>query len=408
MSRLAMAPFALAGPEELADPYPVYARYREGDPVHRADERLFYLFRYDDIASVLTSPDFGRDAARARAGLPAPTPAPPPLIPPEYPTLRSVVENWLVFLDPPRHTRLRALITRHFTARRVAALRPRIVDITRGLLAGVRAAPSMDVVADFAAPLPILVIGELLGIPPDRRDWVRACAVALQQANTSRGGPRQERFGAAEAAAGALSDYFHAEVARRRPTGPDDLTTALVRASLTDEEIVSTCVHLLTAGHETTTNLIAKSVLALLRHPTVRAWLSLDPSLMPAAVDELLRYDTPVQMVSRYAYRSTVIGGTTVPQGSRTMCVLGSANRDPAHFASPDELIVGRNTSRHAAFGMGIHYCLGAGLAHLEAEIGLAALLRDLPAFAAADEPAEYADDLVFHGPARLPLRTGA
>ncbi|MFC7483590.1 hypothetical protein ACFQX7_31215 [Luedemannella flava] len=186
-----MKPFALTGPDELADPYPVYARYRAVDPVHAANGG-FYVFRYDDVHAVLMSADVGRSALVARAGA---QPPPRPLIPADYPALRAVVDNWLVFLDPPRHTRLRALVTRHFTARRVADLRPRVAEIAAGLLADVRDAPVIDLVADFAAPLPILVIGELLGIPPEHRDWLRGCAVALQEANTSRKGDPAVRYG---------------------------------------------------------------------------------------------------------------------------------------------------------------------------------------------------------------------
>jgi cytochrome P450 len=392
-----MRPFGLSGPGEIADPYPVYARYRELDPVHLVAPGTWYVFRFDDVHQVLLSDDFGR------RGPVAP-------IPPEYPALRRMVDDWLVFLDPPRHTRLRALITRHFTARIVASLRPRIEQIADGLLAGVAPAPRMDLVADFAAPLPILVISELLGIAPERRDWLRERAVALQGANTSRGeADREARLRSAEGAAGELSEYFLGEVARRRRGGPDELTTALVRAQpdLTDAEIVATCVHLMTAGHETTTNLFAKGTLALLEHPNVRDRLVAEPELMPAAVDELIRFDGPVQMVTRWAHRPTTIGGVDIPAGSRVILVLGSANRDPRRFPDPNSLAISHDAARHAGFGAGIHYCLGAGLAKAEAEIGFAALLRRLPGLARTDEPIEYADDLVFHGPSRVPLSTG-
>jgi cytochrome P450 len=398
-----MKPFALSGPGEIADPYPVYARYRELDPVHAVAPSTphapgtWYVFRFDDVTRVLGSDRFGRGGHA--------TP-----IPPDFPALRRMVAGWLVFLDPPWHTRLRALITRHFTARVVASLRPRIAQIAEGLAAGIRLAPRTDLVADFAAPLPILVISELLGIAPARRDWLRTRAVALQQANTSRGdGGREARLRSAEAAAAELSAYLLGEVARRRRGGTDDLTSALVHAQpgLTDAEIVATCVHLLTAGHETTTNLLAKGTLALLRHPQVRDRLVAHPTLMPAAVDELIRYDGPVQLVTRWAHRPATVGGVDIPAGSKVIVVLGSANRDPRRFPDADTLDISRDAARHAGFGAGIHYCLGAGLAKAEAEIGFTALLRCLPGLARTDEPVEYADDLVFHGPSRVPLSTG-
>jgi cytochrome P450 len=316
-----------------------------------------------------------------------------------------------VFLDPPRHTRLRATVIRYFSARVVAALRPRIADLADGLLAAMRDKPYTDLVADFAAPLPILVISELLGVPPDLRDWFRDRAVALQQANTSRGGDRRTRYELAEAAAGELAGYFQAEVADRRRQDRDDIIGWLVRASgepLTDEEIVGTCIHLLTAGHETTTNLLAKGVLALLSRPEALRQLRTTPDLMPGAVDELVRYDTPVQMVTRWAYRDETVDGHRIDRGSKVVLMVGSANRDPDHYPQPDTLDLQRGVGRHLGFGMGIHYCLGAGLARAEAEIGLAALIRGFPQLALSDEPVRYADDLVFHGPSRMVLRTGA
>jgi cytochrome P450 len=322
--------------------------------------------------------------------------------------LRRLVGDWLVFLDPPRHTRLRALVTRHFTARVVAGLRPRVDELAGELLAGLRGRPSADLVAEFAAPLPVLVIGELLGVPPERRQWVRDCALALQQANTSRRGDPGRRYAMAEAAAAELSAYFHGEVRRRRQRPRGDVMTALAGGELSADEIVATCVHLLTAGHETTTNLIAKATLALLRHPAVRDELRAGPALTDGAVDELIRFDPPVQMVSRWTYRDLTVSGRTVPRGSRVVAVLGSANRDPRRFADPDTLDIHRDPGRHAGFGMGIHFCLGAGLARLEAGIALSHLLRGLPGLALGDEPPRYADDLVFHGPERLVLRTAA
>nr|AHE14766.1 EspP-like cytochrome P450 [uncultured bacterium] len=411
MTQPTLGPFAVTGPREVADPYPLYRRYRELDPVHRVPPSApgapvtWHLFRYADVAAVLSSQHFGRSAAVARQGL---DPV-PPLIPDGRPALRDVVDNWLVFLDPPRHTRLRAVVTRYFTARIVAGLRPRIAALAGELLTAVGGRSEVDLVADFAAPLPILVISELLGVPPGRRDWFREHAVALQQANTSRRGDRHARYAAAEAAAAALAGYFQAEVAKRRRTGCDDVIGRLASdEGLTDREIVGTCIHLLTAGHETTTNLLAKAVLALSSRPDVLHDLRTMPQLLPTAVDELVRYDSPVQMVTRWAYRDETVGGRLVERGSRVVLMLGSANRDPEQYAEPDTLDIRRSVGRHLGFGMGIHYCLGAGLARAEAEIGLAALVRRLPHLALCPEPVPYADDMVFHGPSRLMVRTDA
>nr|AHE14641.1 cytochrome P450 [uncultured bacterium] len=413
MTQRGTGQFALTA-EDIADPYPVYRHYREVDPVHvvpAASPDLpstWYLFRYADVVRVLSSPHVGRSAQRACAHLADP----PALIPAHYPVLREVVSGWLVFLDPPRHTRLRALVATQFSPRVVTGLRVRVDRYAHELLLSMREKEHTDLVEDYSAPLPILVISELLGIPRERRAWMRDRAVALQEANSSRTDGRPDRYATAEAAARDLRDYFLDEIRLRRRREYDDLTALLVRdhdgdGSLTDAEIVSTCIHLLTAGHETTTNLVSKATLALLAHPGTRDELRTDPQLMPGAVDELIRYDPPVQMITRWAYRDLVIAGRTISRGSRIVLVLGSANRDPERFAEPDTLDIRRNASRHCGFGMGIHYCLGAPLARLEAEVALVALLRELPHLATTGETVRYADDLVFHGPSRLLLRTG-
>ena len=415
MTQPTSLPFPLTRPQDIADPYPIYRSHREEDPVHRVPAvppgggDAWYLFADQDVGHVLSSQDYGRSARTAMSGVPTP----PDLVPAEYGVLREIVGNWLVFLDPPRHTRLRLLVAKHFTPRVVRGLRPRIESIAAELLSGLRRRPCTDLVADYAAPLPILVISELLGVPRDQRVWMRDSAMALQEANSSRLGDRDGRFTRAEAAARQLRDYFQEEVARRRGRPEDDMMSTLVRDEndgepLTDQEIIGTCVHLLTAGHETTTNLLSKATLALLRHPRSLAQLRAHPDLMVNAVDELIRYDCPVQMISRWAYRDDVIGDRAIGRGSRVMLVLGSANRDPQRFTDPDTLDIGRRVGRQWGFGGGIHFCLGAGLAHLEAEIGLTTLLCGLPHVSLGDEPVEYANDLVFHGPGRLPLRTGA
>ncbi|GAA3868839.1 cytochrome P450 [Saccharothrix violaceirubra] len=378
-------------PARLADPYPVYRRYREHDPVHRGVADTWYLFRHDDVVRVLTDDGFGRSAHAVRA----PDGGTVPPIPPDYDRLRRVVANWLVFLDPPRHRRLRALVSRAFTADTVHALRPRIAEIARGLVRAMRDRPVVDLVEEFAAPLPILVIAELLGVPAHDAPWFRERAVALQEAGGTRTSRRADAYALAEEAAGQLADYF----LRGHDRG---LVALLARAGLTEDEFTGTCVHLLTAGHETTTNLIGKSVLALLANPS-----ALDGRRAPTTgeVDELIRYDAPVQMVTRWAYRDTVLRGRGIHRGDKVVAVLGSANRDPCRFPDPDVLRLDRTGPAHRGFGMGIHYCLGAALARAEAEIGLGALLAgNLLAGSAFD--VRYGADLVFHGPTRLMLRT--
>jgi len=384
--------------EDLADPYPIYRHYRENDSVHqgrtsRDGRTTWYVFRHDDVTRVLSHPHYGHDAAWFLGGIPQ-----------ECETLRRMVGNWLVFMDPPRHGQLRSLLAGGFSARVVAALRPRMVEIAHDLIADIGQRPTLDLVDDFAAPLPVLVISELLGVGQGNRNWLRERAMSLQEASSGRGRDYRQ----AETAAAELTDYFWWEARRRRRDPDDDLITALVKAgecgSLTDDEITATCVHLLTAGHETTTNLIGKSVLALLRNPGALDELRADPELLPSAVNELVRYDCPVQMVTRWAYQDDVLRGRGIQEGDNVVLVLGSANRDPRVFADPDGLRLRRRSGRHCGFGGGVHRCLGAALARVEAEIALAVLFECLPGLHLTDKPVQFAEDMVFHGPRHLVL----
>ncbi|WP_433559771.1 cytochrome P450 [Pseudonocardia xinjiangensis] len=399
---------------DIADPYPVYRRFREVAPVQRADPdgggtATYYVFSHPGVATVLTSRHCGRSPLPSGPGTAADG-----LVPGRFATLRDLVDNWLVFLDPPRHTRVRSLLATEFSPAVAAGLRPRIEVIAGDLIAQLRRRSVVDVVAEFAAPLPILVISELLGVAADRREWLRAASTALQEASSSRAAARDDAHDVADAAARRLSAFFAEQLdARRREPGPDlisllALAQACEVAPLSDTEIIATCVHLLTAGHETTTNLLAKSVLALLANPDALDELRSDPTLLPGAVDELVRYDPPVQAVSRWVHRDLQVDRHRVPAGSKVVALLGSANRDPARWSDPDRLDLHRPPGQHLGFGMGIHYCLGASLARAEAEIGLRSLLDLLPDVTATPGPVDYADDMIFHGPSRLTVALSA
>lgn len=415
MTQQTLQQFDLTGwaAEDIANPYPVYQRYRDNDSVHWSPATAesagtWYVFGYDDVASVLSSQHFMRNPPRTRAGDSA-TLTP---VPADYDSLRRIVSNWLVFLDPPRHTELRSLVNKEFSPKVVTALRTRIKDITTNLIARQREKSTIELIDSFAAPFPILVISELLGVPKDLCGWFRECAISLQEASTARANRRTDGYVRAETAAQELAGYFRKEAQRRSGGDHHDLVSLLVQARdrgvlLTDDQLIATCIHLLTAGHETTTNLIGKSVLALLRNPDVLYELRAHPELMPNAVDELVRYDSPVQMVTRWSYRDEVLHGRGIHRGDKVVLVLGSANRDPHQFPDPNALCLDRGASRHCGFGLGIHYCLGAILARAEAEIGLTTLFESFPKLSLTDEPAQYADDMVFHGPTRLVLRTG-
>ncbi|WP_411110422.1 cytochrome P450 [Streptomyces sp. c-19] len=399
---------------DLADPYPVYRHYRETDPVHavrpppaaagaRPAPTTWYLFGYAEVARVLTDRGFGRASPSTGGAVP---------VPPEYGTLRRIVENWLVFLDPPRHTRLRAHVVPPLGAPAVRALRPRVREIAEELVRPLERRSAVELVEHFAAPFPLLVVAGVLGVDADRWPWFRAEALALQQAGGTRGDRSPDALARAERAAVALDGYFRRELAARRSADRGDLLSALAAAGAADpslgaDALTATCVHLLTAGHETTTGLLGKAVLALLAHPEVAEELRADPGLLPNAVDEFLRHDPPVQMITRWAHQDSELAGRIVRRGDRVQLVLGSAHRDPARFADPDALDIRRDRGRHCAFGLGVHYCVGATLARAEAEIGLGVLLERLPALRPGARPrveVEYAPDWVFHGPSRLTL----
>ncbi len=394
-------------PEVIADPYTVYRRYREEDPVHwgvASSPRLpgaWYLLRYEDVMQVLESPKFGREASRVRDdGEGAPVPA-------AYKGFRSMVSNWMVFRDPPNHTRLRTLVNKVFSPKMVENLRPAIFGIADNLLDQVQTRGEMDLIDDFAFPLPVMVIAELLGVDHQDRPLFREWALALQHASASRLTPSPEVYEQAEHATQAFIKYFQQAIAQRQAEPRQDLITALVQAQdegnkLSEEEVLATCIHLLTAGHETTINLIAKGTLALLYNPDALKLLRSHPELIVGAVEELIRYDSPVQMVTRWAYADIEIGGKLIRRGDSVGLMLGSANRDPERFQNPDFLDIQRQDCKHSGFGSGIHFCLGSALARAEGQIALNVLLNRLPALRLAEKTVEWAENIVFHGPKHL------
>ena len=377
---------ALFTPGIIADPYPLYARWRAERPVARPREQLYVLSRFADCEAVLADPAFGR----AEDGEVRPVPA----------RARAAGRGGEAFagsmlrLNPPDHTRLRRLVSRAFTPARVRELAPRVEALTAELLDGALNGPGarFDLISGLAQPLPVAVISELLGIPPGDRPrlvaWSQALARALDPAflvsEEERAGQRQAR---AEFAA-----YLRGLLPSRRRSPGADLISALIGVhdadgSLSEDELIGLSMLLLIAGHETTRSLIGGAVLALLRHPAELAALAADPSLAEQAVEEVLRYDPPVQVVSRFALRSTELSGVTVAAGSFVLMLVGAANRDAALGPDPDRFSVRRDGRRQLAFGHGIHFCLGAPLARLEAVIALRQLLPLLPRLRIAGEP---------------------
>jgi cytochrome P450 len=392
----------LFDPRHIADPYPTYARLRAEHPVWQALDPLFVLTTYANAVAVLRDSRFGhaegdqiRRPSEARGG---------PATREQPPQVRSFLA-----LNPPDHTRLRRLVSRVFTPSRVDEMTPRIKQITESLIARAARGDTVDVIEAVAGPLPVIVISELLGIPEQDRErlvvWSHALARGLDPAFLLPPGVR-----AAQATARAeFREYLLHLAGKRRLESGEDLISALVSVQdegdvLSEEELVSTCILLLIAGHETTTSLIGNGLLALLGHPAQLARLREDRQLIRRGVEELLRYDSPVQLTARVALTDAEIAGTPVPRGSFVLILIGAANRDPDAFANPDDLDVSREPTRHLAFGQGIHFCLGAPLARIEAEIALGALLEPDRNIELAGDPS-WKENAVLRGVASLPLR---
>ncbi len=363
-------------PEFIADPYPFYRRLRATDPMHLTPLGFYVASRHADIATILRDKRFGKDFA----GRMSRRYGPQILDEPVYRSMR----HWMLQQDPPDHTRLRGLVVRAFTARRVEDMRPRIQAIVDGIIDRVEARGRMDLIADFAFRLPVTVICDMLGIPAEDREIFFASSRTggrlLDPMPLSRA--EIEQHNASNLAA---AEYFRGLFELRRREPGDDLTTQLVHAEehgskLSNEELTANIILLFGAGHETTVNLIGNGLLALHRNPDQLRLLRDDPSLTANAVEELLRYDSSVQVTGRTTLEDVDdIGGIPLAKGQSVICLLGSANRDPAVYADPDRLDIRRADVRPLSFGGGIHYCLGAQLARIEGEIAIATLLRRLP-----------------------------
>lgn len=404
-------PFNVFDPAFRADPYPVYARYRELDPVHRGrpptpgehTHGWWYLFRYADAAAVLKDLRFGRAIA------PALDEPPPPVPPAEREPFWDMYAHWTLALEPPEHTRQRALLNRAFTARVVEALRPAIAARAAGLLDTLQARGRFDVVADYAFPLTLSVIAGLIGLPPDDLDrvkeWSLTIAAVLDYKRT------WDVMAEGNRMTGEFTSYLREIVAGRRARPRDDLITRLIAAAegaekLGEEELIALCVMLLFAGHETTVNLISAGALLLLEHPQQLALFRNHPELTDAAVDEFLRLHSPIQATTRIAYADVELGGKQICRGDSVTLMLGSANRDPAAFLAPDRLDIARRPNRHLAFGRGIHYCLGAPLAVAQGGIALRLLFERCADWRPAAEPV-WSETFGFRGLSMLDIVRG-
>ena len=383
------------------NPYPFYERLRTRDPVHRSRLMDMWVFsRHADVDAVLrdfrrfSSDQRKRDPARQRRS-----------------ALAQIPDPTILFLDPPDHTRLRTLVNKAFTPKAVADLEPRIRRMTRTLLDAAPDPNRFDLMETLANPLPVMVIAEMLGVPvEDRaqfREWSNQRARILEPMI----GERERRI--ANEASKSLDEYFLSIIKLRRIVPRDDIISALVHVEeegdrLTEREMLGMLRLLLVAGNETTTNLIGNGMLALLRHPEQLQALRDDPSRIPGAVEELLRYDSPVQGTVRLVLEDCEVNGVPLQRDDNVLLLIGSANRDPQVFDHPDQLDVGRRDNNHVAFGRGIHFCLGAPLARLEGRVAIEVLLERYPSLRLESDRPAFRSSIVLRGLERLPVRAAA
>ena len=399
-------------PSFRVDPYPVYKRLLEQEPVHQSSFGFVVLSRYDDHVAVLrdhkhwsSDGSNAKDAETQLAALRA--------ILGEEASILDETPLPFLFQDPPDHTRLRGLVNKAFTPRVVENLRPRIQEVVDGLLDAVAGKGSMEVVEELAYPLPVTIICEMLGAPVEDqqkfKDWSREIARSLDPDIVLPPDVLRRRFQAIR----AFREYIRGLVRERRQAPREDMISGLIAAEeagqqLTEEEILTTCTLLLVAGHETTVNLIGNGVLQLLRHPDQLAKLQGDPSLAGDAVEEVLRFDPPVQMNLRIALEDRQFDGVNVEKGTSVVLLIGASNRDPSHFPDPDRFDIIRGDDRHLSFGFGSHFCLGAPLARLEGEIALRTLTQRFRGFALPKETPPYRENIVLRGLASLPITFSA
>ena len=380
-------------PSALVNPYPFYRHLQEDDPVHwgSADDAglsgRWYVVRYADVMAILKDARFGREVDKVVATT---------LPPAADHLLTEVAQNWMILRDPPDHTRLRGLVMANYTPRKVAQLTPQIDAAARRLIAKMRShGPGTDFLTTFTLPLTVQMTALVLGLAADEPEemerltaWSRALAavIDLNQAEEIRARVR--------VAVQECTEYVRRVIRERRSEPRDDLISALIKSPhnspASDDELVGTVTHLLFVGNDPVMHMFGNALITLAAHPDAHAWLKENPEQADVALDEIMRYDSPVQMTFRYALTDVNWQGKQIRAGDHVAVVLGAANRDPHHFPSPDTLQLTRPVGTPAHFGMGIHYCLGAPLARLEGQVGLRALMEELPGL----RPALAADQL--------------
>jgi len=381
------AAFTPHDPGFVADPYPAYAELRAAGRIHYDQRSDHWLIpRHADVGALLRDRRFGRTYLHVATHQEMGRPPEPDYLGPFW----YLIRNGMLDREPPDHTRLRRLVAKAFTPRMVERQRPGIQAVVDRLVGRIAAAGGGDLIAAVAEPLPVAVIAEMLGVPRTDEQLLRpwsADICGMYELN-----PTREAADVAVKACEEFSDYLRTLARSRRGEPRDDLITALVQVQdegdrLTEDELIGTCVLLLNAGHEATVNVTGNGWWTLFRHPQQLAALRRDPSLLPTAIEELMRFDTPLQMFERWVLEDIDVRGVSIPRGSEVALVFGSANHDPEAFAEPGRLDLSRVDNPHLSFGVGIHFCLGAPLARLELEISFGTLLRRAPKLHLVSEP---------------------
>jgi cytochrome P450 len=394
------------GGEVLQDPYPTYARLHAEGPLHYLDVGskwpVWSIVSHAECSSIAKDPRLSaKRAQQMLLSLPLSRQA-------EFAELARMLGLWLIFMDPPEHTRLRKLLNKGFSASAVEGLRPQVEAIVDQMLKPLQHGSEIDLMREFANPMPVRIILEMLGIPQELRDtfvdWSRAVAVF-------RGNPNRtvDETRAAQDALIELTEFFRKTVAERRRNKGSDLISLLIDIEeegevLTEEELYAQCIALLFAGHETTRNLIGNGMYTLLQHPQETAELREKPEIIRSAVEELLRYESPVQFTARVLKEDIDVCGQQIRKGWTVLCMLGAANRDPKQFKQPDDLDLKRLNNQHLAFSAGLHFCIGAQLARLEGQVALLNLVQRFPKMKLAGPRPEWAPTFGFRGLKSLPV----
>ena len=388
---------AIASPDFIDDPYPTYRRLRAADtpvwfPFAGTEDGMWLFARYEQVSALLKEARISKDISSIMS-----------------PVNVGPVERTMLFKDPPDHTRLRSLTNQSFTPARIKQMEPGIVEIVDHLIDRMLVKEDIDFVSDFALPLPVIVIAEMLGIPKEDRDTFRIWSNHIVQAADSIQ-PSSDAIAGQEEAISALAAYFTDLIQKRREYPKDDILSDLIQVRdsgdrLTEEELLGTCMLLLIAGHETTVNLLGNGMLTLLRFPEQMSIIRQNSEWIPSAIEEALRFESPVQRATyRFTREAFAFGGIELEKGQTVSAMIGSANRDEEHFPNPDQFDVTRNPNRHLGFGQGIHFCLGAALARTEARIGFTQILTRIPNIRPVLEKAEWVSNSLFRGLKRLNL----